>query len=212
MQQSLSVKRRLPVPISAKKTKSDATLSRLLKVAQQEFAKNGYAATATNDIVAKASVTRGALYYHFKDKKDLFRHVVEGVAREVLDTIIRRAEAESTSWHGLLEGCHAFIDACTEPHIRQILLIDAPAVLGWQEWREIDAKYAMGSLEEGLRLCVESGDLAPGSLKALTHLVSGALNEAALLIAESEDPEAIRAAVKVEVNILLAGLRLYGGS
>lgn len=201
----------LPIPpVSSKQAKAEATLARLVAVAWAEFAEIGYAETATNDIVAKAQVTRGALYYHFKDKQDLFRRVVEVVAEEVLAKILHRAEAEPTVWQGLVEGCHAFIDACAEPDIRQILLIDAPAVLGWQAWREIDAKYAMGSLADVLALCIESGDIAPRPLPALTHLISGALNEAALLVAESVDPDATRAAVKAETEHLLAGLRLYG--
>ena len=194
--------------ILSKPAQRQRTLAKLLEVARYEFATNGYDGTATNRIVEQAQLTRGALYYHFKDKKDLFRRVVEQIAQEVLDLILQEALAQDSTWECLIAGCNAFIDACATPKTRQIFLIDAPAVLGWEEWREIDARYAMGSLEEGLKVCMDAGDIAPTSLPVLTHLISGALNEAALVIAESDDPDSMRGIVKTEVEALLAGIRV----
>lgn len=191
----------------SKKDQRGRTLSRLLSVAKTEFAEKGYGETSTNEVVEKAEVTRGALYYHFKDKEDLFRGVVEQVAREVLAAVMDDAESETSPWPGLVAGCHAFLDVCSDPAVRQILLIDAPAVLGWQEWRQIDTRYSMGSLKEGLQACADAGDIQPSSIDALTHLISGALNEGALMIAEAEDGNAAREAIKMEVENLLVGLR-----
>lgn len=190
-----------------KKEQRERTLARLLVVAKSEFAKNGFGETSTNQVVEKADVTRGALYYHFKDKEDLFRGVVEQVARDVLAEILSEAETETSAWRGLVAGCHAFLDACADPAVQQILLIDAPAVLGWAEWREIDARYSMGSLKEGLQACADAGDIQPTSIDALTHLLSGALNEAVLMIADAADADAARNAVKLEMENLLLGLR-----
>lgn len=185
----------------------EETRLKLLAIARFEFATRGYADAATNDIVAKAGVTRGALYYHFKDKQDLFRVVVEDVARDIQQTIHERAEQTASPWDALMQGCHAFIDCCGQADVRQILLIDAPAVLGWGAWRQIDARYSMGSLRQGLIACQNSGDLTTMPIRALTHLISGALNEAVLAIAEAEDPPQVRKDMLDGLDALLTGLR-----
>jgi AcrR family transcriptional regulator len=185
----------------------EETRVKLLAIARQEFATRGYADAATNDIVAKAGVTRGALYYHFKDKQDLFRVVVEAMAREIQQTIDECADQTASPWDALIQGCRAFVDSCAHPEVRQILLLDAPAVLGWGAWRQIDARYSMGSLQEGLMACKEAGVLRDAPIAALTHLVSGALNEAVLAIAEAENPQQVRQDMLQGMDALLMGLR-----
>ena len=177
-----------------------ATRAALLREARPVFASAGYDAAATEEIVRRAEVTRGALYYHFKDKRALFEAVVAEVAETIAETIDRKAVPASNPVTALVEGTRAFLDACLDPAVRRIYLIDAPAVLGWHRWREIDAPHGVRSLREGVA-AVLAARPAPGlAVEPLTFLLSGAFNEAALWIAEAKDEKAARR----EMNRVLA--------
>ncbi len=169
-----------------------ATRAALLKEARTIFAASGYEAAATEEIVKRAKVTRGALYHHFKDKRALFEAVVEEVARGIAGTIDDVTVPVTDPLGTLIEGTKAFIDACLDPAVRRIYLIDAPAVLGWHRWREIDAPHGVRSLREGVAaVLAERPD--PGlAVEPVTFLLSGAFNEAALWIAEAKDEKAAR--------------------
>lgn len=187
--------------------RSDQTHAALLTAARHEFTERGYAAAGTDAIVQRAQVTRGALYYHFKDKRDLFRAVFTVIEEEILAKIEERAAGAPGVFDGLIAGCEAFLDSCLDRDVRQIALVDAPSVLGWAQWREIDARYGMRSLRQGLEACVQSGALRPLPIDPMTHLLSGAMNEAALLIAESAEPVAARAEMGRSLTELILGLR-----
>ena len=108
------------------------------------FTARGYAEVGTEEVVAAAKVTRGALYHHFTDKRDLFRAVHERVEQSLVEGIGGQMDGVSDPWEVLVTGTRAFLDACDDPAVKQIALIDAPAVLGWREWREVDERYGLG--------------------------------------------------------------------
>ena len=171
----------------------EETRDRLMDVAWSEFAVEGYARAATETIVAKAGMTRGALYYHFKDKAELFRAVVELAHIRILGRIEAAAASAPTVREGLRSGCLAFIAASADPAIRQIALIDGPAVLGWAEWRKIDARYGFGSLCAGLEEANRQGMLKTViDPIAAAYLLSGAMNEAALALSDTSLSKAKR--------------------
>src|SRR5579864_2130574 len=116
---------------SRQEENSAATRSALLKVARKLFAERGYAETATEEVVRRARVTRGALYHHFRDKQDLFKAVLREEQMKLAASIKAVAARQADPWRSLIAGCHAFLDACLDPAMQQILLTDAPAVLGW---------------------------------------------------------------------------------
>jgi len=172
------------------------------------FAERGYARVGTEEIVKRAKVTRGALYHHFADKRDLFRAVHERVEEELVAGIGARMAGVSDPWEVMVTGTRAFLDACGERAVKQIALTDAPAVLGWSEWREIDERYGLGLLKAALGGAVDAGVLRPGPLDALSHLLLGALSEAAFMVAEADDPAATREQVEEALLELLRGLRV----
>jgi len=184
-----------------------ATRDALIDAGQSLFASRGYAAVGTEEIVRRASVTRGALYYHFADKRDLFRAVHERVEEELVAGISERMAGVSDPWEVMVAGTRAFLDACGEPAVKQIVLTDAPAVLGWSEWREIDERYGLGLMKAALGGAINAGVLRPAPLDALSHLMLGALSEAAFLIANASDPAATRTETEAALLELLAGLR-----
>lgn len=169
-----------------------ATRAALLREARILFAAQGYEAAATEEIVKRAKVTRGALYHHFAAKRDLFEAVFAEVARQIAETIDKMAVPVSDPLDGLIEGTRAFLDACLDPAVRRIYLIDAPAVLGWHRWREIDAPHGVRSLREGLAAVLAARPTAGLALEPLTFVLSGAFNEAALWVAEARDEKTAR--------------------
>ena len=199
--------------MSIKKRKAEQfeqTRRLLLEVARRLFAERGFAGTGTEEVVHQAGVTRGALYYHFRDKRDLFRAVVENLQQELMQRIQDAAAAPDDPWERLRAGLHTFLDACQEPAVQRIILLDAPSVLGWAEWRELDARYGFGFLRTVLHELMEAGLLDPQPVEPLAHLLLGALSEAGMVIAQAEDAQAARVAVGASLDRLLRGLRPAG--
>ena len=178
----------------------------LLDAGRELFAERGFAGAGQEDIVERAGVTRGALAHHFATKKGLFRAVVESVEIELTENIATTAMRGDDPMAHLRLGCLAFLDAALDPAVRRIVLLDAPAVLGWQEWRKIDATYGLGLVSEVLAHCMEAGVLSPRPVQPLAHILLAALNEAAMLVANADDPVATRVAVGEEVEHLLCSL------
>src|SRR3954465_11145282 len=183
---------------------AEGTRSALIEAARPLFAERGYADVATEEIVAAARVTRGALYYHFEDKRDLFRAVYAEGDRELVEGIARVALAESDPWQRLIAGLDAFLDACVAPALQRIVFLDAPSVLGWREWHEAaEEASALGLAAVGLQAAAEAGLVAVSNVAGVPHLVLGALNEAGKLIAHSEQPKQARAYLRVALGLLL---------
>jgi AcrR family transcriptional regulator len=190
-----------------KAEQGEATRAELVRVARELFAERGYAGVGTEEIVRRAEVTRGALYHHFRDKKDLFRAVHEQLERELVESIGERIAGVQDARELLASGVRSFLDACTDPALAQISLIDAPSVLGWAAWREVDARYGMGLVRLGLEAAIEQGTMPRQDPEPLAHLVLAALGEAALLIAHADDPRAARREIEGPVLALLEGLQ-----
>lgn len=192
-----------------KAEQSEATRGDLMKVARALFAERGFAGTGTEEIVERAGVTRGALYHHFRDKEDLFRAVYEQVEQELAEQVVAATLklSQANRLDQLRAGADAFLDACLDPAVQQIALVDAPSVLGWQAWRAIDAKYGFGLLRAGLEGAMDAGEIAQQPAGPLAHVLLAALTEAALVIANADDVESARSEVGATVLRLLDGLR-----
>jgi AcrR family transcriptional regulator len=192
---------------NAKVIQGEATLQKLTTVARKLFSERGYGDVSTEEIVRTAQVTRGALYHHFNGKSDLFLAVFEDVQREITERIEQAAQTEADLWLNFLAGCRAFLETCLDPHIQRVVFIDAPAVLGWDIWRRVDATYGLIPLKEGLTELMNAGLIKPQPLDALAHLLSGAMNEAAMWITQSENPSQALEEAVATLEKLLQGLR-----
>jgi len=191
----------------SKAARSAATRSQLVATATRLYAEHGYAGVGTEEIVRQAGVTRGALYHHFADKRELFRAVHEAVERDVVRRIADGVAGLTDPWDLMGAGMRTYLDLCIEPTVRQISLIDAPAVLGWKEWREIDARYGLGLVRGALDAAMDAGVLQRRPVEPLAHLLLAAMAEAGLMVATAADPAAERQAVEEPLLTLLAGLR-----
>ena len=187
--------------------RGEATRAALIRAASELFSERGYGAVGTNEIVERAGVTRGAMYHHFREKKDLFRAVYEQAEQELIGASVARIEGVEDPWERILAGVRGFFDACEDPRLRRITLVDAPAVLGWQEWRDVGKRYVFGAVTFVLQDAMDKGVLRRADVTNLTHLFIAALGEAALLLASEADPVAAREGVEATLLALLEGLR-----
>ena len=130
-----------------------------MSAARRLFAERGYADVGTEEIVREAGVTRGALYHHFAGKRELMRAVYEQLEAELSAEFARSVTPGADPLTILRDGAETFLDQCLEPEVQQIALLDAPAVLGWEDWREINAKYALGLIEGVLRHGMDVGEI-----------------------------------------------------
>ena len=184
-----------------------ATREALIDAALDLFTERGYAEVGTEEIVSRAKVTRGALYHHFADKRDLFRAVFERVEADLMERIGATMEGADDPYELMVSGMRAFLDACEEPAVKQISLTDAPAVLGWSEWREIDNRHGLGLTRAALDGAVEAGLIRPIATEPMAHLFVAALSEAAFVVAHAEKPRKARAEVEEALLQLVDGLR-----
>ncbi|GGT62354.1 TetR/AcrR family transcriptional regulator [Streptomyces purpureus] len=166
----------------------EQTRQALLREGRRLFSDRGYAAVSLAEIVLAAGVTKGALYHHFAGKPELFHAVLEEVQQEVGRRVAAVADGQDDPWGQFAAGCQEFLTAATDPDIQRIMLIDGPAVLGWAEWRAMDEAASGRHLADALTSLVDAGIIAPRPVAPLVHLLSGAMNEAALWLAASRDP------------------------
>jgi len=189
--------------------RSQSTRAALVNAARPLFAERGYATVGTEEIVRAAGVTRGALYHHFDGKIELFAAVYEAIEEQLAERIAKGAlEANAASpLEAMRVGLEMFLQACTEPEVQQIALLDGPSVLGWDRWREIGAAHGLGLIEASLQAAIDAGALEAQPVKTLAHILMGGLDEGAMLIVRSEDPDSAREEVSRTFELLLDALR-----
>lgn len=168
--------------------KGDATRAHLIHVATAIFAEAGYHSTSIETILEKSGVSRGALYHHFDCKKSLFIAVLESAEERIAGAVVVASKMAKNPIEAFQAGCDAWLDLARDPAIRQIVLVDAPAVLGWQRWREIDARYGFGLMKSALAQAAKRGYLPQASVEITAHILLAAVLEIALMIARDSNP------------------------
>lgn len=188
---------------------SAETIDNLTRLARREFARHGYEGASVERIAEQAGLTKGAVYYHFGSKEGLFEVVLRDIQRQLVQRIEARASHHADPLRAVQEGCDVFLEVADDDEFRRIAIIDGPAVLGWSAWRAIDGEHGLGSLKRGLYACRDAGTFASTDLdvEMMAHLLSGALNEAVFLVAESANPAQALKAAKRSFASMLIGLR-----
>jgi len=161
----------------------------------------------TEEIVRAAGVTRGALYHQFRDKAGLFAAVAEEVEAEIAERIAAGvADVAVDPVAALQAGAGLFLEACAEPEVERIILLDAPAVLGWEAWRDLAGRYGLGLVQFALMSAMDAGAILRQPVVPLAHALIGALDECALYVARAEDPPAARQECAAIFNQILTSL------
>ena len=195
-----------------KAEQSEATRTALLQAARELFTERGYADTATDDVAQRAGVTRGALYYHFRDKSGLFRAVVEDLSLNVFTKVASAVQSgQGDLWDQITRaGTAAYLDACLDPAVQRIVLVEAATVLGWEERQQLDKKYGLSLIRGVLQQLMDAGLLAPQPLESLTHLVLSVEREAAMYIARADNTAAARKEMEASLERVFNSMRVQG--
>jgi AcrR family transcriptional regulator len=188
--------------------RSAATQQALVIAARRLWGERGYAEVSTPEIAEAAGVTRGAMYHQFPDKTALFMSVLEAVETDVIEQLgVAVAAARPTTPADTLHAAaDAWLDIAGEPEVRRIVLLDAPTILGWAGFREISLRYGLGLTEQLLSAAIEAGQLKAQPVRPLATVMIGALDEAAMSIANADDSSAEREQVRAVVHDLIDGL------
>ena len=181
------------------------TTNKLIDAARRSFAQVGYAATSMDDLCAEVGLTRGALYHHFGGKAGLLEAVVRQIDQEMGAKIEAAWEATDDAWEGFQLSCQTYLSLALDPEIQRIVLKDAPAVLG-QRVRDIDTQTSIASITEELRTLMAQGRVYQTDPEALAWLLNGAMIDAALWIAASDNPEAALQKAQQSLAIILNGI------
>jgi AcrR family transcriptional regulator len=185
----------------------EATRAALIATGRRMFAERGFSGVSAEEIVGAAGVTRGALYHHFDGKPGLFRAVLEEVEAETAARFANEALSKPDPWEAMAAGLEMFLDVCQEREVRQIALTDAPSVLGWTAWREIESRHSLGLIRLGLENLIQAGITRPQPVEPLAHAILGMLTEAGLYVAGADDSEAARDEMADVLRGMLDGLR-----
>lgn len=186
----------------------DPTRRRVLAAAHAEFAARGYTAVELDDVRRAALIGEAELAELFPNKRTLFAAVHEDVERGLLTQAAIAAASEGDPWSRILAGLRAYLDACLDPAVMQISLLDAPRVIGWQRWRAVAEQYGLGLLITTLKDAIEAGEIPEHDVQVVGHLLLGILGESSLMIANADDPRAARDRVEASVTELIEGMRL----
>lgn len=174
--------------------RSAATREALIGAARKLWGERGYAEVGTPEIATTAGVTRGAMYHQFADKAALFLAVVEVVEQDVMARMgaMVATSGAATPADAVRAAVDAWLEVSGDPEVRQLVLLDAPSVLGWAGFRDVAQRYSLGMTEQLLSEAMKAGQLARQPVRALAHVLIGALDEAAMLIATADDPKKTR--------------------
>ena len=188
-----------------------ATRGAILQAAGELFSRQGFAATTVDEIAAAAGVAKGAVYHHFPAKEAMF----EAVFEETSLVLVRRVMAASMNARdvldGMVVGSRAYFAACAEPAVGQVILRDGPTVLGWEKWRRIDSEHFGRMIPAALGAAMDQGLLARRPVEPLARLLVGAVTEAAVACAVSDDPAGTGREHVAALEAVIDGLRVKGG-
>ena len=165
----------------------EKTQTAIVKAAKRIFGERGFAVSTMDDIAAGARVAKGAIYHHFPTKEALFEAVFEQVSLELVSDLDRISRAEKDALAAMAAGTQGYFAACSKGATGQIILRDGPAVLGWERWREIDARHFGGKFPRALNAAMDAGLIARQPIEPLARLLLGAVTEAAVAVSAGPD-------------------------
>ncbi|PXX60307.1 TetR family transcriptional regulator [Nocardia tenerifensis] len=196
------------MPRRSQEDRSRTTRAALEQAGRRLFTERGFAATSAEELVTEAGVTRGALHHHYGDKRGLFLAVLEQIEAESTEEIAAAMAAVDPDdvMTGMAVGLGLFLEICQRPAMLQVVLTDAPAVMGWQAWREFESRHGLGLITAHLERVREAGLIVDVPVPVLAQLLLSALTEASLIVAHAEDQDRARAEAQQSLLLLVAGI------
>jgi AcrR family transcriptional regulator len=193
--------------------RSAATRRRIVQVARELVAEQGYAGLSTSEVMRRAGVSRGGLYHHFAGKDELLGAVLEALELDVVAQLAEVVAGAPDQFTALETGIQWYLDECLRStELQRVGLVEGRKALGWEAWREIIAPHGLGMLSAALALAMEEGRMQRADADALAHLLLAALHEATALILSAPDRLAERERTGETMAMLLNGLRVRDAS
>lgn len=188
--------------------RSAATRAALVSAARKLWGSRGYADVGTPEIAGEAGVTRGAMYHQFADKAALFRDVVEAVEQDLMNRMatLVAASGATTPADTIRAAVDAWLEVSGDPEARQLILLDAPAVLGWAGFRDVAQRYSLGMTEQLITAAIDAGQLQPLPVRPMATVLIGALDEAAMAIATAADQKRAREEISQVLRLIIDGM------
>ncbi|MGH8518489.1 MAG: TetR family transcriptional regulator [Panacagrimonas sp.] len=201
-----------------RKTKEAALATReaLIDAAEQVFRREGVTRTSLAEIAAEAGMTRGAIYWHFRDKAELLDALCQRTVLPLDAAFARAADAARVDPLGTLRGLA--VDALTQlardPRTQAVfeILFHKCELVGELAERSDaqanDRRVCLGSVQKLFDLAIAKGQLPADTDTGLaTHMmhayVIGLMHEWVLAPADYD----LAAAAPAMVDAFLAGLR-----
>lgn len=163
-------------PRRTKAEQGAATRARFVAAGRRLFAEQGFAATSIEAVLAETGLTRGALYHHFADKRDLFRAVLVQVHQEVAAETAAAGARMDDAWEGLLAALAAYFDAVRRPDVLRIFYTEACSVIAYDEWSAIDREHGTAVIVRFLDAAVAAGYLPPRRQPLFALMLVGAID------------------------------------
>jgi AcrR family transcriptional regulator len=189
--------------VDGKYAKGLKTRARIVETATDLFAGAGYDATSIETVLARSGMSRGALYHHFQDKAALFEAVLEAMEADIARKLRAASVGIGDPIAAMRAGGDAWLALSRDPAVKQIVLVDAPSVLGWQKWREIDARFGFGLIKAGLKNLSKAGRLRAEMIEPLSHVLLASMMELGLVVARAEKPTAAMRSARAALHQLI---------
>lgn len=183
-----------------------ATREQLVAVATELFGARGYEGTSIEAVLDAAGVSRGSLYHHFPSKEALFEAAMQAVETRVGEETLAAVEGATDAASLLRAGCLAWIRIAGDPVVQRIILLDAPSVLGWERWREIEEEHALGMIRSTMQLAALEGRIPRDLVDVFAHTLLATMNELALMMVRADDFAAAQRTAELAVDELLGRL------
>jgi AcrR family transcriptional regulator len=193
-------------PVNRNVQRGQATRDQLVAVATRLFAERGYEDTSIEAVLHDAGTSRGSLYHHFSSKEALFDAVLEELEARVGRETQAAASGARDPVEALRAGSLAWVRLASDPVIQRVLLLDAPSVLGWQRWRDMDERHTLGLIRAALQACAARGQLRLELTDMFAHILFASLNELALLIARAAEPATATRSAELAIDELIGRL------
>lgn len=177
------------------------TRAAIIDAARSLFATGDYAATGVSDILTAAHVSRGAMYHHFAGKEDVFAAVFVTTSSDAIRRAAERVPDDAGPLEALLAGGLGWLDVVSDPAIARILLVDGPAVLGWERARSLEEATSLGAMRRAVAAAASAGEIVVPSVDLAARLINAALAEAALIEQTRSEGQGVPARQIVESMI-----------
>lgn len=185
--------------------RTEATTAALVDAARELFAHHGYDATSLDAVAARAGVTKGAVYHHFDGKRQLFEAVFAREIEQMTAPIAAAYSRKKDPWDAFKAASFAFLDECLDPGLQRIVLLDAPAAIGWEGIRRLEAPL-LDLMERAISRAIDGGRIASRPPGPLAYFLFGATCEMAMIVARAEDQKASQRQAVAEIGRVLDGL------